>query len=119
MNQRTLKKGSIVKVWHTNEKKSLRRGLDYVCVGCDEESKELILLKANSFNNNGTIHKAVTKPHVKLKYTDLNGIRIVKGISYASKQPRDISAWSDINRVLPQGVRSLNNLDEFICTPRG
>lgn len=117
--QRKLKKGSVLKIWHTNQKGSIRRGNNYVVVGEDPVNKEIILLKANSFNNDGTIHKAVKKPHCKLKYAVLGDIKIVKGVSYCEKKPKDISLWANLETILPKTARPLSNIDEYVCTPKG
>ena len=92
-----IKLGTVVKIWHHP------KGHDYVVVGEDLDNKELLLIKNNCLNNDGTVHGSTTKFHKKLSYSDFTGVRSVSGISRILGQ-KDLSEF-DFDHILPTGCR--------------
>lgn len=70
--------GTIIRIWHGS------RGHDYVVMGRKTDTKQVMLLKHNCINNDGSIHAATIKhdyiSHKELRYTDQGIVQNVKTI---------------------------------------
>lgn len=72
--------GTIVRIWHDS------RGHDYVVMGRKTDTKQVMLLKHNCINNDGSIHASTIQhgyiSHKELRYTDqgiVQGVRNIVG----------------------------------------
>lgn len=110
---KTIKYGSVVKIWHKANKGCPRKGHDYVAVGSD--ANHLYLLKTTALNNDGTIHKAVKKCHKRKTITSIAAdVSLVKGVTRVGKV-KDLSAWKDsIITLLPSGASLIDEDTSFI-----
>lgn len=116
---RSIDSGSIIRIWHENNPRSVRRGHSYVPVGIDEEARKVHLLKVNALNKDGTIHKAVKAPHKTLPYVRVGTGKVVKGVTYIDKTNRDLSQWGEaIAEMLPSNVKPLTD-ETFRCVVVG
>ena len=68
-NQITL--GTIVRIWHDC------RGHDYVFCGVDTSKKEVLLIKSNCINNDGSIRSNTTGFHKRIPVSKLGSKRMV------------------------------------------
>lgn len=119
MAQRKITLGSSVKIWHSGPE-GIKRGHDYIAVAKDPVNKRVLLLKANSFNKDGTIHASVKKPQKSVPYVDITkNVSSVRGITYAKKKLKDISVFADINKILPDNAVMLTADDKFFCSTKG
>ena len=107
-----IQRGAVVKIWH------FPKGHDYVVCGQDSNTKELLLLKLNCINQDGTIHKSTKKFHKTLSFTTVGSNRVVSGVS-------KILGTADISDVDIDGFIQDKNLSgsslplnkKFVCAP--
>lgn len=87
--------GTIVKAWRGS------KGLDYIIVGINPESKTIYAVKHNAINQDGSIHAAVKTHKRKFKYTRTASGQygIVKGITsvLGQKDSLNIEALKQFN----------------------
>ena len=68
---------TVVTVWNT------LRGHNYVAVGVDKDTNELLLLKNNCINQDGTVHKSTKRFHLRRSITTLGKTKTTSNISSA------------------------------------
>lgn len=111
-----IKKGSVVSVW------SYPKGHQYVVAGEDTHNRKLLLVKLNSLNNNGSVHKATKRFHRSVGYTVVGDQKVVKGISRVLGQKNiddyDFSTLLSTYRHKTQSqAHVVNKRRSFVCTP--
>ena len=74
INASTLTLGTIIRIWHGT------RGHDYVFCGVDKATQEVLLLKNNCINMDGSIHASTKRFHKRLPL-----IKLAKRQAYASR----------------------------------
>lgn len=99
--------GTIIKAWRGS------KGLDYIVVGINKETKTIYTIKHNAINQNGSIHAAVNRHNRSFKYTETPSGRfgIVKGITsvLGQKESMDLEAVEAFNTRIDDTVK----VDEF------
>lgn len=87
-NTHNINFGSVVRLWHTQG----RRGHDYVVCGVNKLTNELLLMKNNSINADGSIHASTTRFHKAISM-----VKLAKKV-YAVKGVNTISGERTINK---------------------
>lgn len=121
MDIKTIKRGALIRVWHQDPRDSVRRGHLYVPIGKDDDKQLLYLLKANSFNKDGTLHKSVKSYHLALPYEKEGRKKVVRArVSYVDKSSRNVQEWSrEFFKVLPAVAEVLSPSERFDCVLKG
>ena len=101
--------GTVIKIW------GHPKGHDYVVAGEDLQKKELLLIKNNCLNTNGTIHASTTRFHKKLSYEKIGNNRVVSGVTRILGQRSD-TRLCDFSRLLSHGQRSLPVNRKFVTS---
>lgn len=73
----TITQETIVTVWNT------LRGHNYIVAGIDKDTNDLLLLKNNCINQDGSIHKSTTKFHLRRSVTSLGKSKTTSNVSSA------------------------------------
>lgn len=75
--QNTVTQETVVTVWNT------LRGHNYVVAGIDKDTNEMLLLKNNCINQDGSIHKATNRFHLRRAITALGKTKTTSNVSSA------------------------------------
>lgn len=109
--------GSVVRLWHGT------RGHDYVVCGVDRTTDELMLLKNNCINKDGSVHKATkrihkTIPMIKLRKDSyaISRISVIMGLR-TGLDKKELRQFIETVRSNNK-IRTLKPKYEYIASPR-
>lgn len=74
-NFSNLNLGTIIRLWRDS------RGLDYVFVAVDETTNEALFIKANCFNQDGSIRANTRGFHKRLQFESFGDSKVVKRVT--------------------------------------
>lgn len=75
--QNAISQETVVTVWNT------LRGHNYVVVGIDKDTNEMLLLKNNCINQDGSVHRSTTRFHIRRAITALGKTKTTSNVSSA------------------------------------
>lgn len=77
LEQNTITSSTVATVWHQT------RGHNYVAVGIDADTNELLFIKNNCINSDGSVHRSTNRFHLRRPVTTVGGVSTTRRVSTA------------------------------------